>query len=83
MIEKHFDSVEEVRRWLSTLELRGDEHVTVKVTSDVERAEPAAGASKVKFSETALCGLWKNRDDVRDVERYVRELRKPRYTDVR
>jgi hypothetical protein len=82
-VDRHFDSVEQVRTWLSTLKLRCDEHVTVTVTSDEECAGPGVRASKVRFSETPLFGLWKDRDDLPDVGRYVRQLRRPRHTDVR
>jgi hypothetical protein len=34
---------------------------------------------RLKFSETPLCGMWADRDDIPDPSAYVRELRKPRY----
>lgn len=35
--------------------------------------------SRLKRSQQPLIGLWKDREDMRDVAAYVRELRKPRY----
>jgi hypothetical protein len=32
-----------------------------------------------KRSEQPLIGIWKDREDMQDVENYVRQLRKPRY----
>lgn len=36
-------------------------------------------ARKKKRSEQPLIGLWKDREDMQDVENYVQQLRKPRY----
>ena len=32
-----------------------------------------------KRSEQPLIGIWREREDMQDVESYVRQLRKPRY----
>ncbi len=32
-----------------------------------------------KRSEQPLIGIWKDREDMQDVESYVQQLRKPRY----
>jgi hypothetical protein len=32
-----------------------------------------------KRSEQPLIGMWQDREDMQDVESYVRQLRKPRY----
>lgn len=81
-LEKHFDSVEEVREWLATLDLHSGQRLTVIVTSENEAAAPDSPRPKVRFSDTALCGLWKDRDELQDVGRHVRELRKPRHPRV-
>lgn len=77
-IEKEFDSVAASQKWLSSLELEQGQHVKVTITG---KDQPAATKTrKRKFSETALCGLWKDRQDVDDVAAYVRQIRKPRFT---
>jgi hypothetical protein len=35
--------------------------------------------STKKRSEQPLIGMWRDREDMQDVESYVRQLRKPRY----
>ena len=79
-IEKRFDSVEAIRQWLSTVTLAENEQITLTITTVKEMEGKAAPIRK--FSKSALCGLWEDRDDLRDVARYVRELRKPRFNDV-
>lgn len=37
---------------------------------------------KMKFEETPAFNLWKDRDDMQDVENYVANLRKPRQQNV-
>jgi hypothetical protein len=36
-------------------------------------------AKKKKRSEQPLIGLWKDREEMQDVENYLKSLRKPRY----
>jgi hypothetical protein len=81
-VEKHFDSIKASCQWLSSLTLAKGDEVTVTITSAKDRRAQAKQAPTRKFSETSLCGLWRDRDDIQDVDRYVRELRKPRFTDV-
>ena len=40
---------------------------------------PKTTSSSLKRSEQPLIGLWKDREEMQDVENYVRQLRKPRY----
>jgi len=44
-----------------------------------ERLLPKTAFPKIKRSEQPLIGLWKDREEMQDVENYVRQLRKPRY----
>jgi len=39
----------------------------------------SASKTAKKRSEQPLVGMWKEREDMQDVESYVRQLRKPRY----
>ncbi len=40
---------------------------------------PKTASPSLKRSEQPLIGLWKDREEMQDVENYVRQLRKPRY----
>ena len=51
-----------------------------------ERAQivplPARRKRTVKPSEHPAFGMWADREDMEDVEAYVRKLREPRYRDI-
>ncbi len=79
-VERHFASIEAGREWLKTLQSENREPVTVTIALETEPHDQTP--SKRRFSETPLCGLWKDREDIEPVLDYVRELRKPRFTDV-
>ena len=80
--EKEFDSVEAGRRWLRELELQPSQNVAVKIIVSGLARPSSKQKTRRKFSETALCGLWKDREELADVDSYVRNLRKPRQFDV-
>jgi len=42
-------------------------------------SQSASGETKRSWSETALYGLWRDREDMQDPTAYVRELRRPRF----
>jgi hypothetical protein len=44
-----------------------------------KRILPKTFSPTLKRSEQLLIGLWKDREEMQDVENYVRQLRKPRY----
>ncbi len=44
-----------------------------------QRILPKTASPTIKRSEQPLIGLWKDREEMQDVENYVRQLRKPRY----
>ena len=79
-IEKHFASIEAGQEWLKTLQSENRESVTVTIALETEQRDQIP--PKRRFSETPLCGLWKDREDIEPVSDYVRELRKPRFIDV-
>ncbi len=51
----------------------------VRVVIEVVEAEAPPPKKKVKFSELSICGMWADREDMKDPAEYVRKLREPRH----
>jgi hypothetical protein len=54
------------------------EELVAKVKAQISKPP----AKKSKFEDTPAFNMWKNRDDMTDVETYVDNLRKPRQQNV-
>ena len=61
--------------WRAKLAKSADATVTVRIE---EEAQAAAPAEEFVTDDPAF-GIWRDREDVADVEAYVRKLRTPRY----
>jgi hypothetical protein len=61
--------------WRAKLAKSADATVTVRIE---EEAQAAAPAEEFVTDDPAF-GIWRDREDVADVEAYVRKLRAPRY----
>jgi antitoxin (DNA-binding transcriptional repressor) of toxin-antitoxin stability system len=48
-----------------------------RLTSIPLKAKPTA---RMKVADHPFFGMWKDREDMKDVDAYLRNLRKPRYT---
>jgi hypothetical protein len=62
--------------WQRKLHAASASHVTVRIEE-----EPATGVASPTPSSLAtnpLVGLWRDRDEIKDVAAYVRSLRRPR-----
>jgi len=63
--------------WRERLAKPSDARVTVRIEDEAVRQETAA-ADAVIVEDPAF-GIWRDRDDVADVDDYVRKIRAPRY----
>ncbi len=72
---EHVQSEELPKEWRNRLNSRQDEHYTVFLLSE---RQPRVRHPARKRSEQPLIGLWADRDDMQNVDAYVRNLRKPR-----
>lgn len=68
-IEKCFDSIEEHQQWLGFLRFQAGQPVKATIISAETRKTSVTQRPKVKFSDTILCGLRRDRKDLQDVER--------------
>ncbi len=64
------------REWARSFRSGEEERFTVVVIS--EWAEPVASKRKEKWADQAIYGMWREREDMVDVNDYVRNLRKIR-----
>jgi len=61
--------------WRAKLAKSADAHVTVRIE---EEAQTAAPAEEFVTDDPAF-GIWRDREDMADVEAYLRKIRAPRY----
>ena len=60
--------------WRSRLQAAANACVTVRIEEESESREAAN-----EKAENPLFGMWQDREEMTDVEAYVRKLRAPRY----
>lgn len=58
---------------------RGEEIIITFRGKPYAKLVPLKNSKKETENSDKLFGIWKDRDDVKNVKRYVRELRKGRY----
>ncbi len=61
--------------WRERLHAAADARVTIRIEEETQAAQTAAKEE----SDNPLFGMWRDREDMADVEAYVRKLRAPRY----
>jgi hypothetical protein len=59
--------------WRARLHAAANAHVTVRIEEETESRETAQ-----EKTENPLFGMWRDREEMADVEAYVRKLRAPR-----
>ena len=73
---EHVNVADLPETWRARLPAPGPEHVTVRI--EEERA-PQATASETDTAVDLLFGMWRDREDMADVDGHIRKLRAPRY----
>lgn len=76
VIIEHVSVADLPEAWRAKLPAPRAEHVTVKI--EEEHASQATAMEAVTAVDL-LFGMWRDREDMADVEGYVRKLRAPRY----
>ena len=63
-------------------EFARNSHVTVRIEQEEAQATPAdkAQAALKAVMANPMVGMWADREDMADVQAYVRKLREPRYS---
>ena len=76
IVIEHVKVSELPEAWRAKLGAAREDCVTVRIETEAE----ASGAKAPEAGEeNPLFGMWRNREDMADVEAYVRKLRAPRF----
>ncbi len=78
VVIEHVKVSELPEAWRKKLSASEDARVTVHIEAETEPAEKEVAAAFV--TDDPAFGIWRDREDMVDVEAYVRKLRAPRYT---
>lgn len=62
--------------WRAQLAQSANLRVTVRIE---EEEQPAAAATEAFVTDDPAFGIWRDREDLADVEGYIRRIRSPRF----
>ncbi|MFM9970367.1 MAG: hypothetical protein ACKVQK_18405 [Burkholderiales bacterium] len=84
VIIEHVNIADLPETWRAKLPASKSAHVTVRIESEPSAASTitsvaAASATPDFVTDDPAFGIWRDRDDMADVEAYVRKMRMPRY----
>ena len=74
IVIEHVKVSELPEAWRAKLPAAQDARVTVRIEEETESRETAK-----ENAENPLFGMWQDREEMEDVEAYVRKLRAPRF----
>ena len=78
IVIEHVKVSELPEAWREKLAGAEDAHVTVRIETET-RQTPEATTEPFVTNDPAF-GVWRDREDMADVDAYMRKLRAPRYT---
>jgi hypothetical protein len=78
LVIEHLKASELPQQWAQRLKAKPEQTVTVRIETESEQA--TAEATEAFVTDDPAFGIWRDREDMADVEAYVRGLRAPRYT---
>jgi len=76
IVIEHVNVADLPEMWRAKLPLAGAEHVTVRI--ETEEVTAAPDATDFVTNDPAFA-IWRDREDMTDVEDYLRKVRAPRY----
>jgi hypothetical protein len=77
IVIEHVPVAELPLAWRAKLAQSADTHVTVRIE---EEAQASASDTQEFVTDDPAFGIWRDRQDMADVQAYVRKLRAPRYS---
>ena len=77
LVIEHLEASELPQDWADRLRAKPGQTVTVRIETEPERAasEPAPAFA----TDDPAFGIWRDREDLADIDGYLRKLRTPRY----
>ena len=80
VIIEHVNTADLPETWRAKLPTPAAARVTVRIEEEAQATEAAAEAAVADFvTNDPAFGMWRDREDMADVEAYIRKLRAPRY----
>ncbi len=76
IVIEHVNVADLPETWRAKLPAAVTEHVTVRIESEALATRPDAGSF---VTNDPAFGIWRDREDLVDVEAYLRRVRAPRY----
>jgi hypothetical protein len=77
VVFEHVKVAELPEAWRRKLAIPADAHVTVRIEDEAARDKPVH--APVQLGTDPAFGIWRDREDMADVEAYLRKLRAARY----
>jgi hypothetical protein len=77
LVIEHLEASELPRDWAARLRAKPGQTVTVRIETESE--QPAPTATPAFVTDDPAFGIWRDHQDVADVDGYVRKLRAPRF----
>lgn len=77
LVIEHLKAKDLPKQWARDLKASPDQNVTVRIETEPEQT--AAEETEAFVTNDPAFGIWRDREDIGDVEAYVQRLRTPRY----
>jgi len=77
LVIEHLKASELPQQWAQRLKAKPEQTVTVRIETE---PEPAAETAAAFVTDDPAFGIWRDREDMANVEAYLKKLRAPRYT---
>ena len=77
LVIEHLKASELPEQWAQQLNTKPEQTVTVRIETEPDSGADTAAAF---VTDDPAFGIWRDRDDMADVDAYLRKLRAPRYT---
>ena len=79
VIIEHVDIADFPEMWRAKLPLPQAARVTVRIESEAPVVASVAASAATFVTSDPAFGIWRDHEDMSDVEAYLRKLRAPRY----
>jgi hypothetical protein len=81
VVIEHVPVAELPAAWQQHLASSPQKRVTVRIDEEAEApwVTPADEAVPAEFADDPMFGMWRDREDMADVDGYIRRIRSPRY----
>lgn len=79
VVIEHVPVAELPAGWRKRLAGVAEVRVTVRIEPEPDQAPPAGVEDASEFADDPMFGMWRDREDMADVDGYIRRIRAPRF----